>query len=173
MKTIALLVILTALLAQAQAQAQAKAQYQETLQHSKTIEMTVALNEDSVLCSKADYGALFLKILIPDLAKHTLLNHRNLGAAAPCVAAGLCTDDNNPSKIIDVNNPTEKIVVKIDVYRAEYAESTGGFMPGEPIKQICAVTLIERVETTIRGRKFTHERLNDLDRRYLSDCSLD
>lgn len=153
---------------------QAKAQYREILQHSKTITMNVALNEKTVLCSKADYGALFLKILIPDLASHTLLNHRNLGASAPCVAAGSCTDDNNPSKIIDAAKPIEKIAIKIDIYRAEFVKRTGNdFMPGPPGKQVCGIIMIERIETIIRGRKFTHQRDIELGSRELSDCTLD
>lgn len=166
MKTIALLLILTTF--------RTEAQYHEILQHSKTVTMDVTLNEETVLCSKADYGSYFLKILIPDLAKHTLLNHKNLGANAPCVAAGPCFGANLPGKIIDANKSNELIDVKIDLFRGESLRQTGNdFMPDIPRKQVCGVFMIERIETNIRGHIFTHARSIDLGNRDLKDCTLD
>src|SRR5262249_16938805 len=63
-------------------------EYKEEVVHQTTTPVEVALNEQTVLCSHADYSALYLKVLIPKLASLTLLNHQNAGAGAPCVAAG-------------------------------------------------------------------------------------
>src|SRR4051812_13679246 len=51
---------------------------------SQTI-VPVDINENTVLCLSADYSAPVLKVLVPQLAQLTLLNHQNTGAGAPCL----------------------------------------------------------------------------------------
>jgi hypothetical protein len=123
--------------------------------------MTVALNKNTVICSTADYSAEMLKVVIPELGDVTLLNHRNAGAGGPCMAAGACAPGNEPSDIVDSSNPTERIDVHITVSRSTSVDQTNN---------TCLVSLVETLETTIRGVKFAHKRAADLGQRALEDC---
>jgi len=133
----------------------------ETVVHDTTTDVTVTLDDQTVLCSSADYGALFLKVLIPQLASLTLLDHQNTGAGAPCVAAGLCEPGNEPSDIIDDDEPTETVALNVKAVRQDLVDETA---------QTCDTYLIERVNVTIRGVAFTHERTAPLGPRAYSDC---
>jgi len=135
--------------------------YNETVVTDTTTPVDLKLDSSTVLCSSADYGALFLKVLIPDLAHLTLLDHQNLGAGAPCVAAGQCRTGNMPSDIIDPAHPTERVDVNVQEVRAD---------EGDSVAQTCTTTLIERVHVTIRGIEFVHERQAALGTRPFSDC---
>ncbi len=135
--------------------------WNETVIHDTTTSVEIALNDDSVLCSSADYGALFLKILIPDLAKLTLLDHQNTGAGAPCVAAGSCQPGNMPSDIINSSHPTETVAIKVLAVRADQSDSDA---------QTCETFLIEKVNVTIRGVDFFHQREAPLGSRPFADC---
>jgi len=141
--------------------AAAEPTYFETVVTDTTTPVDLKLDSTTVLCSSADYGALFLKVLIPDLAHLTLLDHQNLGAGAPCVAAGQCRAGNMPADIIDPAHPTERVDVHVQEVRADEADSAA---------QTCTTTLIERVHVTIRGIDFVHERQAALGTRPYSDC---
>jgi len=136
--------------------------YVETVVTDTTTAVDLKLDSSTVLCSSADYGSLFLKVLIPDLARLTLLDHQNIGAGAPCVAAGQCRTGNMPSDIIDPAHPTERVDVDVQEVRADEADSTA---------QTCTTTLFERVHVTIRGIQFFHERSLPLGTRPYSDCA--
>jgi hypothetical protein len=150
-----------ALIPLAASPAAADTTYNETVVTDTTTPVDLQLDSSTVLCSSADYGALFLKVLIPDLAHLTLLDHQNLGAGAPCVAAGQCSPGHMPSDIIDPAHPTERVDVNVQELRADEADSTA---------QTCTTTLIERVHVTIRGIDFVHERQAPLGTRAFSDC---
>lgn len=136
--------------------------FHETLVHNTTTPVTVKLDEDTVLCSSADYGALFLKILIPDLAKLTLLDHQNFGAGAPCVAAGMCEPGNEPADVIDPAYPTAQVNINVKAIRLDMVDAA---------EQTCETSLIERVHVKIRGIDFTHERSAPLGSRPFADCA--
>jgi uncharacterized protein (TIGR03382 family) len=136
--------------------------YEETLIHDTTTSVEIALDEDTVLCSSADYGALFLKVGMPQLAKLTLLDHQNFGANAPCVAAGVCGPGNSPEDIIDPAHPTETVQINVKAFRADEADATAN---------TCNTFLVERVAVTIRGVEFTHERQAATGTRQLADCA--
>lgn len=128
--------------------------------------INVALNDNTVLCSDADYGAKFLKVLIPDLKDLTLFNHRNERAAAPCVAAGMCRGvmgprGNLPSDIIDPTKPTETVSVHIKLVRLSEINHR---------EKSCKTYLIEQLHVPIRGVDFTHQREGELDHRPYEDC---
>jgi MYXO-CTERM domain-containing protein len=142
--------------------AAAETTYVETVVHDTTTTVEVKLDADTVLCSSADYGALFLKILIPDLARLTLLDHQNFGAGAPCVASGMCKPGNMPSDIINPAYPTANVAINVKAIRLDEADSTA---------QTCNTTLIERVQVNIRGIDFFHERNAPLGTRAFSDCA--
>ena len=137
--------------------------YEETVIHDTTTAVEIELNSTTVLCSSADYGALFLKVGMPELAKLTLLDHQNFGANAPCVAAGVCTQGNRPEDIIDPTKPTEVVDINVKAVRLDEADETA---------QTCDTTLIERVHVTIRGIEFTHERSSPLGSRRFEDCAV-
>ncbi|HEY4178611.1 MAG TPA: hypothetical protein VGM90_17305 [Kofleriaceae bacterium] len=135
----------------------------ETVVHDTTTHVSLALNEQTVLCSSADYSATFLKVLIPQLAGLTLLDHQNLGAGAPCVAAGQCEPGRMPEDIIDASSPSEGVDINVKAVREDVADADA---------QTCTTTLIERVHVTIRGFEFVHERTAPLGSRAFSDCGI-
>ena len=142
--------------------ASAEIVYNETVVHETTTVVEVDLNGATVLCSSADYGALFLKILIPELAGMTLLDHQNTGAGAPCVAAGACQPGNQPSDIIDTAKPTEIVDIHVKAIRVDEVDT---------MAQTCETYLKETVDVNIRGKAFTHERFAQLGPRAVSDCA--
>jgi hypothetical protein len=137
--------------------------YAETVVHDTTTQVEIKLDSSTVLCSAADYGALYLKVGMPELAKLTLLDHQNIGAGAPCVAAGVCTQGNQPSDIIDSTHPTETVAINVKAVRADEADA---------VAKTCTTTLIERVHVNIRGVDFTHERTAPLGSRNFADCAV-
>ena len=152
-----------AILATGAAFAQSTTDYREDLVHGATHSVEIELNEDTVLCSAADYGMPFLKVLIPALAGITLLDHQNTGAGAPCVAAGACgfPGEATPDDIIDPAQPTVQVEIEVEAVRASTIDH---------LEKTCSVGLIERVRTTIRDVSFFHERYAPLGERPYSDC---
>jgi hypothetical protein len=124
----------------------------------RTTEVSVALNAATVKCSRADYSGPMLKVLIPGLADLTVLNHRNTREGAPCVSAGAC-GALGPQDILKSGDGVDRIKVRV-VLRKETA------VEGE----VCHVSLIESVATTIRGLTFRHERLQEVAERTAADC---
>lgn len=133
--------------------------------HDVTRTVRVALNDKTVLCSRADYGAEFLKILIPDLAGLTLLDHRNEGAGAPCVGAGQCGGPGRggpvPGDILDPARPSARVGIRIRLIRENEIDHRA---------KTCAVNLIEEIDTGIRGVDFFHRRVKSLGTRHYEDC---
>jgi hypothetical protein len=131
----------------------------------REVNLEIVLDSQTVLCSRADYGAEFLKILIPQLAELTFLDHRNRGAGAPCVGAGMCGNDwhdgPRPGDILDVNKPTEQITVKIELSRS--------FSLNHETKE-CNVGMEEKIFTNVRGIEFFHNRYAPLGERNYEDC---
>lgn len=135
----------------------------ERVVSDKTHELEIALNSNTVQCSMAGYGASFIKILIPELSAITVLDHRNFGADAPCVSAGMCAPmgDLAPELVIDELNPTEKVEVRVVLKQTLQKDTTNNK---------CFVSITEEIETNVRGLKFTHQRFSDLGERKLEDC---
>ncbi|MGE3546650.1 MAG: hypothetical protein AB7L28_22170 [Kofleriaceae bacterium] len=133
----------------------------ETVVHETTTSVEIALNASTVICSAADYSLTFLKVLIPELARLTLLNHQNLGAGAPCVAAGVCDSEHSPATIIDATKPTEQVDITVQAVRIDNIDDEA---------QTCTTTLRERVDLNIRGTAFAHVRFAELGSRPYSDC---
>ncbi len=133
----------------------------ETIVHDTTTRVEIELDASTVLCSAADYGALFLKILIPELAALTLLDHQNSGAGAPCVAAGACAPGNMPEDILDPTCSTAAVDIRVRAVRLDELDT---------VQETCTVTLREDVHVDIRGVPFTHERFASLGSRPYADC---
>jgi hypothetical protein len=134
----------------------------ETVVHDTTSQVQLRLDPSTVLCSSADYGALFLKVLIPELSALTLLDHQNTGAGAPCVASGPCLPGNMPSDILSGMSPYEATSINVKAIRIDEADAEA---------QTCTTMLRETVDVTIRGIAFTHERFASLGDRPFSDCA--
>ena len=126
-----------------------------------TTQMEIALNAQTVICSHLDYGYPALKILIPQLGALTVMNHRNSGAGAPCVAAGICVTGNLPSDIIDALNPTEKVAAHVTLTKVYEIDNKAS---------VCRVTLLENLEIPIRGKTFLHQRQLEVGERSVEDC---
>jgi MYXO-CTERM domain-containing protein len=133
----------------------------ETVVHDTTTSVEIKLDSTTVLCSSADYGQLFLKIGIPQLANITLLDHQNIGAGAPCVAAGVCQPGHMPADIIDPAHPTELVDIDVKAVREDDVDEAA---------HTCSTVLIERVKVNVRGFEFTHERTAELGSRPYEDC---
>jgi uncharacterized protein (TIGR03382 family) len=154
-------IVLLGLVAGTVSTAHADIEWKETVVHNTTSSVSVQVTEDTLICSAADYGALFLKLLVPELAKITLLDHQNSGAGAPCVAAGLCEEGNLPTDIIDPENPTQLVDINVQAVRIDEIDS---------VAMTCKTSLREQVALTVRGIGFTHERWAQLGSRPYSDC---
>lgn len=148
--------ILAAAVALAATMAQAQ---QEVIIAKKTVKLPVDLSSAGIRSSNLGYGdTYFVKILVPGLAAETMLNHRNEGEAAPCLATY------QTFKVEDVvqNNPTTEIHdFEIEQKKVLY--------PNEAEKT-CRVYLIEDVKTKVRGFDFVHHLVHELPSRHIDDC---
>ena len=134
-------------------------QANETIISKKTVKLAVDLSTAGIRSSNLGYGdTYFVKILVPSLAAETLLNHRNEGESAPCLAT---YETFNVEDVVKGQPTTEihdfEIVQKKVLYPSESENA-------------CYVYLVENVETTVRGFKFVHERQTELPKRVLADC---
>lgn len=136
----------------------------EELVHETTTSVDLLLTPETVICSHADYSANFLKVLIPQLAGITLLDHQNTDAGAPCVAAGECAPfgDHAPDDILDEADTSETVGIRVRATRLEEIDHDA---------QTCTTSLRERVDLEIRGVRFAHERYAPLGSRPYGDCT--
>ena len=136
----------------------------EELVHETTTSVDLLLTPETVICSHADYSASFLKVLIPELAAITLLDHQNTDAGAPCVAAGECAPfgDHAPDDILDEADTSETVDIRVRATRLEEIDHDA---------RTCATSLRERVDLEIRGVRFAHERYASLGSRPYGDCT--
>ncbi len=111
------------------------------------------LNAQTVRCLVGDYGASSLKISIPGMRSITVFPHTTRGEVQPCINAGFCksaiapVSGLDPSMIIDSNKPTENVeltVVLKEVLSLDHHSKK------------CDRSLLETVNTTVRGLKFAH-----------------
>ncbi len=163
--TLALLLAATPAFAAAEAE---RFETRETVVHATTTVLDVELNEKTVICSRADYSFPMLKVLIPGLEGITLLNHQNRGAGAPCVTtnescrpASRFGPGASPESILQGRPGTEKVEVTVTAKRKDIMDH---------VEKTCTQTLIETVDTTIRGKKLTHVRYNNLNPRNYELC---
>lgn len=131
----------------------------ERVVSDRTSEVVVVLTQQTVKCSAADYQAPMLKVLVPQLAELTILNHRNTREGAPCIAAGRCTESLNPQSILSRSEGAERVPVRVVLKKRTELDG-----------QTCRVTLVETVTTRISGIPFFHERLQDVAERSAEDC---
>ena len=120
--------------------------------------LPVDLSTTKLKVTNLGYANLTLKVLIPELAEVTLLDHRNEGEEAPCMAT---FETLNKEDVLQ-GNP-EVIEADIRVVRRKIAT---------PIveKGICSMRLEEQTETEIRGFNFVHYEAIGLPDRHIDDC---
>ena len=131
----------------------------ESIVRDQTTNVAVDLNSKTVKCSAADYSMPMLKVLVPGLADLTILNHRNTKEGAPCVAAGRCGEDLGPESILKSGDGIEQVPVRVVLQKVATIDG-----------EICHVSLVETVTTTIRGLSFFHERRQEVADRNAADC---
>ena len=124
----------------------------------KEVTLNVDISTTKMKLSKADYSSPVVKVLVPELADVTILDHRNTGESAPCLATYETLD---PKDVIQGNPATEKVNFKVMLVKHTWAETS---------QNICHVKLIERVEGNIRGFKFTHDIQRSMGIRHMDDC---
>ncbi len=153
MKTV--LTLVSILLVQASASAELD---KSTIISERAVTVNVDISKVKVRLSRSGYANPVVKILVPDLADVTLLNHRNSGEAAPCLAT---FDTMFPEAVVQ-NNPTiESVQMNITLEKLPTINSK---------TQVCDITLTESIRTNIRGFSFVHERRDVIASRDIADC---
>jgi hypothetical protein len=131
----------------------------DTLISSRTVTVPVDISKAKVVITNKGYGTTYLvKVLVPALAAPTLMNHRNEGESAPCLATY------ETDQIDDVVQGRPEVInadMKIDLRKSVYVSSDD---------KLCHVVLTEDISTTIRGFNFVHGRSSDLPTRDPADC---
>lgn len=126
---------------------------------SRVVTVPVDISSAKVVFTNKGYGTTYLvKILVPALAAPTLMNHRNEGESAPCLAT---YQTDNIDDIIQGRPETINADVKIDLVKETFISDRDG---------LCHVKLSENISTTIRGFTFGHSRSSELPTRHRADC---
>lgn len=115
--------------------------------------INVAVNAGSVRCSALGYGALELKVDVPDLDWAASFNHRQLGEGKPCMTAGVCGGDLTPAKLRAAGEGDVATVLEVvhrEVAMIDRARGT------------CSRELVEEVELELHGISFHHRRSTPL-----------
>lgn len=124
----------------------------EQLIHDKVIEVDGA--ELSVKWTELGYGSITQKIIVPELARHTLFDHRNPGEEGPCLRS---------FAVFGAPNPTIPEVVEIDIQISNLYRI-------DRDRKICQVSMVEDVRTVVEGIEFSHRYTKDMGFRYIEDC---
>lgn len=130
------------------------------LMSSKTVEVGVKVDPVNLKLSQADYSRPVVKILIPELADHTLLDHRNTNEGAPCMAT---YETELPSDVIANSSGIDQVQIQIETFKRAtiYEKKTG---------QECYIEMLEVIKTKIRGKNFLHVESQVMPKRDLADC---
>ena len=153
MKTVSAL--LSILLAAASASAELD---KSAIISERTVTINIDISKVKVRLSRSGYLDPVVKILVPELADVTLLNHRNGSEGAP----GMATFDTIFPEAVVQNNPSmESVKMNITLEKLPTIN---------PTSQLCDITLIESIRTNIRGFNFTHEKRDVIASRAIADC---
>ncbi len=120
--------------------------------HSK--EITVARENVSFKWTELGYGQLTEKVIVPELAKHTLFNHRNPGEDGPCLRSYRFPGS-------DRIKPDGDVVINIEILNKYEINRE---------KNICRVSMVEDVRTVIGGVELSHTYTKPMGFRYIEDC---
>ena len=139
-----------------------------------THKATVTLTKDTIRCSPFGYGLSELKVTLNSLKYYAIFDHSNQDGLGPCITAGhrYCLPDWNvdhnlkvslPKVLLNPDKLTEEILVRVSL-----EEEFSIFERNET--RDCRRTLIESVETDIRGIPFTHLRSKDIGSLPAEEC---
>ena len=124
----------------------------------RVVTVSVDISQTSLRRSRSGYSVELVKILIPGLAEVTLLDHRNIGESAPCMAT---YETDNIVDIVQNNPVIESLPMKITLSKIPIINKE---------KNICEIMLTELVESKIRGFNFIHSREQVIASRSVEDC---
>jgi hypothetical protein len=130
----------------------------DALLSEREVDLNVDISTTKVKLSQSDYVAPVVKVLVPDLADVTILDHRNTGEGAPCLAT---YETRNPQDVIQGNPIVEKVKFKVTLQKNLLPNITEG---------ICQVSLAEDIHGMIRGFNFRHHRDQVIGNRSIEDC---
>ena len=136
------------------------ADVQNVVVSERRVILPVTISSSTVILSSAGYSAPLVKILIPSIADVTVMNHRNLGAEAPCIST---YDTQNPNDVIKNDSRIIQQPVVIRLIKDAITTEVNGV-------PTCSVTLTETIDTKIRGINFTHARTTTMPDRTVADC---
>ncbi|WP_412469754.1 MULTISPECIES: hypothetical protein [unclassified Halobacteriovorax] len=124
----------------------------------RTVTLPVDISTAKLKWTSLGYGeTFFVKVIVPELAGETIMNHRNVGEDGPC----MFTYDTQHLEDVIGNNPgVEDIDFEITL--------TKFFSKGAQGQ--CRVSLQENINANIRGFKFTHTLSHQMPNRVGEDC---
>lgn len=137
----------------------ASAQVKEEVISRKVVHLPVDLSTAGIRLSNAGYGSThFVKILVPQLAENTIMNHRNEGESAPCVAT---FQTFKVEDVVQGNPEVLTVPFTIEVKRTVWFDTW---------RKKCEISLSEFIVANVRGFEFIHERTQALPERSEEDC---
>ncbi len=129
-----------------------------TVIHKKTVLLPVDISTAKLKWTNLGYGgSYFVKVIIPELAEETILNHRNEGEDGPCL---FTRDTDKLSDVIQDNPETIHVPFEIELVKITQFNS----------ENKCFVTLQENIIGDIRGFEFFHSRSEAMPSRHIDDC---
>lgn len=137
---------------------QVKAAPQEVIISEKEVILNVDISSKNLKWSRADYSEPVVKILVPELADVTILDHRNNGEGAPCMAS---YEARSPEEVIKNNPAIEQIPMRIVLKKILIKDLE---------KQTCEVFLKEDINAQIRWFDFVHTKQIHVGTRHIDDC---
>jgi len=133
-----------------------------TVLSKRTVELNVDISTTKLKLSRADYSSPVVKVLVPELADVTILDHRNTGEGAPCLAT---YEALSPEEVIQNNPATEKVRFQVTLLKDTIVN-----IDEKSKKPVCEVHLTELIEGDIRGFDFQHSRSLLVGNRHMDDC---
>lgn len=130
----------------------------ETVLSERVVSVSVDVSTAKVRLSSAGYTSPVVKVLVPDLADVTVLDHRNPGEAAPCLAT---YDTLEPADVVAGQPGIETALMTIRLTKSALPDPSAG---------VCRVYLNESINGVLRGFHFTHDRTFEVSPRVLDDC---
>lgn len=130
----------------------------EVLISQKIVKLKTDINLERIKYTSRGYRQALVKIINPELATHTLLNHRNEGEDGPCL---FTVGTSNESDVIQGNPATEQV---------SYTITQSKDLVIDKANNVCRVTLMENITANIRGFEFNHFLRLPLPDRVVEDC---
>ena len=130
--------------------------------HSKTL--TVPKSSVSFKWTELGYGIMTHKVIVPQLAAHTVFNHRNPGEDGPCLRSE--SRFGFPRPVLP-GTPVEEAPSNQDI---EISIKIQNRYSINREKNICKVHIVEDVRTVIGDEEFYHVYSKDMGFRYIADC---